>query len=73
MDEAEKPANAEDFETVKNLLFIHIPLVEVHDVYWEYVNKGRQNTEELKYIRGNDGESDRVVCGSKQDTVLFDK
>jgi hypothetical protein len=41
MDEAEKPANAEDFETVKSLIFIHIPLVEVHDAYREYVNNGR--------------------------------
>jgi hypothetical protein len=72
MDEAEKPANAEDFETVKSLLFIHIPLIEVHDAYWEYVNKGRQNTEGLKFICGNDGESDWVVCSSKQDTMLFE-
>lgn len=72
MDEAEKPANAEDFETVKSLLFIHIPLVEVHDAYWEYVNNGRQNTENATFIRGNDGESDQVVYGSKQDTDLFE-
>ncbi len=72
MPEADKPANAADFETVKSLLFIHIPLTEVHDAYWEYVNNGRQNTQNVTYIRGNDGESGQMVYGSKTDTELFE-
>lgn len=57
---------------LKSLLFIHIPLEEVHDAYWEYVNNGRQNTQNTKYIRGNDGESGQMVYGSKTKTELFE-
>ena len=55
----------------KSLLFIHIPLIEVHDAYWEYVNRYSQNTD-VKFISGHAGESDQVVYGSKTDTDLFE-
>ena len=72
ISEGELPGDASDYETVKSLLFIHIPLIEVHDAYWEYVNNNRQNTENVTYIRGNDGESGQMVYGSKTDTDLFE-
>ncbi len=58
-------------ETAKSLAFFHIPLLEVRDAYWEYVNNGRQNTENVKWIRGNDGEKDPVVFPSETRTELF--
>jgi 3',5'-cyclic AMP phosphodiesterase CpdA len=68
----ENGADYNEHKTVKSLLFIHIPLIEVHDAYWEYVNNDRQNTENVKFIRGNDGESGQMVCCSKTDTNLFE-
>lgn len=59
-------------ETVKSLAFFHIPLLEVHDAYWEYVNNGCQDTADCKFIKGNPGEKDPVVFPSKTKTALFD-
>lgn len=68
----ENGADYSEHETVKSLLFIHIPLYEMKEAYWEYVNNGRQNTADCKYIRGNDGEKDPVVFPSQTDTDLFE-
>ena len=59
-------------KTAKSLTFFHIPLLETKDAYWEYVNNGRQNTEGLKWIEGNDGEKDPVVFPSQTDTNMFE-
>lgn len=59
-------------ETTKSLAFFHIPLLEVREAYWEYVNNGSQNTEDVKFIKGNPGEKDPVVFPSETDTALFD-
>ena len=58
-------------ETAKSLAFYHIPLLEMKDAYWKYVNNGRQNTDEVKWIEGNDGEKDPVVFPSETRTELF--
>lgn len=59
-------------ETVKSLAFFHIPLLEVREAYWEYVNNGCQNTQDVKFIKGNPGEKDPVVFPSETETALFD-
>lgn len=59
-------------ETTKSLAFFHIPLLEVREAYWEYVNNGCQNTENVKFIKGNPGEKDPVVFPSETKTALFD-
>lgn len=58
-------------ETVKSLAFFHIPLLEVRDAYQEYVKNGSQNTENVKWLGGNDGEKDPVVFPSETRTELF--
>ena len=58
-------------ETAKSLAFFHIPLLEVRDAYQEYVNNGSQNTENVKWLGGNDGEKDPVVFPSETRTELF--
>lgn len=58
--------------TAKSLAFFHIPLLEVREAYWEYVNNGSQNTADCKFIKGNPGEKDPVVFPSETDTALFD-
>lgn len=65
------PCAKEDLITPKSLAFFHIPLLEVYDAYWEYVNNGRQNTDDCKFIKGNPGEKDPVVFPSKTRTDLF--
>lgn len=59
-------------KTAKSLAFFHIPLLEVREAYWEYVNNGCQNTENVKFIKGNPGEKDPVVFPSETKTALFD-
>lgn len=58
-------------ETAKSLAFFHIPLLEVRDAYQEYVKNGSQNTENVKWLGGNDGEKDPVVFPSETRTELF--
>ena len=53
-------------------MFMHIPLREVKVAYDEYVNNGRQNTENVEFVSGNDGESDEIVFCSRTDENLFE-
>lgn len=64
--------SAENGSVVKSLMFFHIPLREVKQAYDEYVNNNRQNTANVTYIEGNDGEVDEVVYCSRQDENLFE-
>ena len=72
LDEGEKPADTESLLNPKSLMFMHIPLKEVRDAYNEYVNNNRQNTPEVSYIRGNDGETDKVVYSSDYEDDMFE-
>lgn len=72
ISEDELPCAKEKLETPKSLAFFHIPLLEVREAYWEYVNNGCQNTENVKFIKGNPGEKDPVVFPSETRTALFD-
>ena len=56
----------------ESLMFMHIPLREVKVAYDEYVNNGRQNTDNVEFISGNDGESDEIVFCSRTDENLFE-
>ena len=56
----------------KSLMFMHIPLREVKAAYDEYVNNDRQNTDNVEYIEGNDGEVDEIVYCSRTDENLFE-
>ena len=69
---AEDAAKYSDLRTPKSLVFIHIPLREVKAAYDEYVAAGRQDTDDVKYIEGHDGESGEVVYCSRTDEALFE-
>lgn len=69
---AEDAAKYSDLRTTKSLVFIHIPLREVKAAYDEYVAAGRQDTDDVKYIEGHDGESGEVVYCSRTDEALFE-
>ncbi len=71
LPEAEQSQYAELLNP-KSLMFMHIPLREVKTAYDEYVNNNRQNTEDVEFIEGNDGEIDEVVYCSRTDENLFE-
>ncbi len=71
-------------ETIENLtvqnngqpftssLFIHIPLTEHKDAWFEYYNSGRKDTENVKFIHGDAGEDveNMVYCGVGDDRMF---
>ena len=58
---------------VRSLVFLHIPLVEYRDAYYEYKDNGNKDTENVKYVSGNIWEKDPYVyCGMNEDG-LFEK
>ncbi len=59
-----------------SLMFFHIPLIEVKEAYDEFVSAGRQDTENVKWLFGVDGEdkNDEVVFSSRlENQELFNK
>ena len=57
-----------------SLMFFHIPLREVKFGYDEFVANGRENTENVTWFGGLDGEEgDIVVYASEVEDVLFEK
>ena len=63
----EQKAQFADLLEPKSLMFMHIPLREVKTAYDEFVNNEREDTDNVIYLRGFDGETDEVVyhpgCG----------
>lgn len=55
-----------------SLLFFHIPLTEVKDAYLEYIENGRNVTENVTYFDGHDGEEDGAVCCPDTEEELFE-
>ncbi len=62
----------DSFATVKSLLFVHIPLMEVRNAYNEYLNAGEKNTDDLTYIKGKVGEKDPYVYCSMEEEEMFE-
>ena len=58
-------------DTVKSLMFIHIPLTEQRDAWFEYAANGYKDTENAKLVYGVAGETDRIVyCGAGEDRMF---
>jgi 3',5'-cyclic AMP phosphodiesterase CpdA len=51
---------------------MHIPLGEVKDAYNEYVNNNRQNTDNVIYHGGHDGEGGEMVYCSDMEDDMFE-
>lgn len=67
LNKAKKP----DCEMVKSLAFFHIPLTEYKDAYFEWLNNGSKDTENVKYVYGIAGEKKNVVyCGTGEDEMF---
>lgn len=56
----------------KSLMFMHIPVVEMRDAYYEYRDNGFKDTENVKFITGKMGEKNKVVYSSDKNNGLFD-
>ena len=62
--ETAKKLGADTPSDVKSLLFFHIPLKEYKDAWYEYIENGFNDTENVKFIEGEAGENRKVVyCG----------
>ena len=71
LTEEEKTAFADLLEP-KSLMFMHIPLTEVKAAYDESIANGKEDTENVKWLEGFDGETDEVVYCSRTDVDLFE-
>lgn len=56
----------------KSLAFFHIPLEEYKTAWFEYVDNGYKDTENVKYIDGKAGEVDAVIFSSEYNYGFFD-
>ncbi len=57
---------------LNTLLFFHIPIAEYGDAWFEYVENGYKDTENVKLIYGTAGEEKRVVYSSDIPDQLFE-
>ena len=71
LSEEQKAVYADLLEP-KSLMFMHIPLREVKYAYDESIANGKQNTENVKWLEGFDGETDEIVYSSRTDEQLFE-
>ncbi len=58
-------------DSVKSLMFMHIPLTELKDAWFEYADNGNKDTENVKLLYGVAGEKDDIVyCGVGKDRLF---
>ena len=68
-----KAYEAENGAPFKSALFFHIPLTEYRDAWYEYIENGQKDTENVKYVFGTAGESKKVIYCGVGDDNLFEK
>lgn len=56
----------------KSLAFFHMPLEEYRDAWYEYIDNGCKDTENVKYNEGKAGEVDLIVYNSDYNYGFFD-
>ncbi len=62
LEPASLPAEREKYETVRSLVFFHIPLEEYKLAWNEYVENGYQDSQDIQYRYGTVGESGGLIC-----------
>lgn len=72
LPEDQRPEGIEEFESVKSLLFVHIPIMETRDAYNEYLAAGEKDTEDVKYLGGYVGEDAPYVYCSEKEEEMFE-
>ncbi len=72
-EKAWEKAGMDKIPQLRSCLFFHIPLTEYRDAWYEYIENGQQDTENVQLLFGTAGESKKVVyCGVGEDE-LFEK
>lgn len=67
-----KANGKEPIDTVKSLMFIHIPLTEQKDAWYEYAAGGNKDTENVKHVYGIAGEKDPIVYPGVGEDRMFE-
>ena len=67
-----KEMDLEESSDIKSAAFFHIPLTEQKDAWYEYVENGFEDTENVKYHYGVAGESGKVVYSGVKEDNLFE-
>ncbi len=67
-----KELGREENSDIKSLAFLHIPLVEQKDAWYEYAENGFEDTENVKYFYGVAGEGKKVVYPGIKEDELFE-
>ena len=62
----------EQTSDIKSAAFFHIPLTEQKDAWYEYVENGFEDTENVKYHYGVAGESGKIVYSGVKEDSLFE-
>ncbi len=62
----------EKYGKLNTLLFFHIPIAEYGDAWFQYVENGYKDTDDVKLIYGTAGESGDVVFSSEIPDNLFE-
>ncbi len=66
-----KQINTDNGEPVKSIMFMHIPMTELKDTWFEYADNGYKDTENVKLLYGVAGEKDDIVyCGVGEDRLF---
>lgn len=69
--DAKKTKAYKDLETVKSLMFFHIPLTEFKTAWEEFAANGYQDTDDVKYVTGMVGETGKAIyCGIGEDDMF---
>ncbi len=62
----------EENSAIKSAAFFHIPLTEQRDAWYEYVENGFKDTQDVKFHYGNAGESGKIVYSGIHEDGLFE-
>ncbi len=60
-------------EVPKSLIFLHMPLMEYRDAWYEYTDNNYEDTDDVQYVYGKAGEHKLIVYSSDENYGLFDK
>ncbi|MBR4450788.1 MAG: metallophosphoesterase [Clostridia bacterium] len=60
-------------QKINSLMFFHIPLTEMKDAWYEYIENGFKDTDNVKYVYGDAGEPKKVVYCGIGDDGMFEK
>ncbi len=67
-----KQLGSDEKSDIKSSAFFHIPLTEQRDAWYEYMDNGFKDTENVKLVYGKAGESGKIVFSGMHEDNLFE-